>query len=664
MKNQSKFNIFQISILEYLVNHPDGASVQKIARHLSASTPEVARSIPCNPTNLIHCFQDAEGKWYAAYTKEQLDKALRPHIIEDQIDQSIGNNITRKNKFSKINVSQDLDSDAKKAFDYITAGESVFITGKAGTGKTFLLKHIVKALRGEKLLAVLAPTGVAAENAGGFTMHSFLRLPLTPYFPNYKKRDLYQIDVSTVEVLKQLDMIIIDEISMVRCDMLDAADNILRHYRKNDLPFGGVQLVMFGDIFQLMPVANEDDWAVLQEYYQSPYFFCSKVLGELHYRVVELSQNHRQETDKPFIELLNHIREAKITKKDVSFLNTRYFKDCSAPDEVVRLMTHNYKAKRYNQNKLDGISGELHTYKAKYNDWYEKFPADLRLELKEGARVMFIRNDNDGNFVNGSMGWVQECEYDYILVKKDDGRVIKVRKARWERYEYEVDKKNKTIVSYVAGDFTQFPLKLAWAVTIHKSQGLTFDNVVIDAERAFTYGQIYVALSRCRTFEGVLLLSRIYSQTIVADKMVKAYMEAIDKDGFVATLEIEDTEYEENALVLWISAKRLERIRSGQEKKFIHRVDEECLAREIYVTDDDGNFVINDIYKDRRRKWEYNDLNNGNFPFVVRKYREVCFTSQFGGGPVTREIIGDIQIGLDSCKCCWQLTIRLGNEIY
>lgn len=643
-----KLNNQQRSILAYLQSEPNGASVQKIARHTNLHTTDVVRLIRLDSMSPSLCFEDGEGKWHCNYTKEELNALL---------------NTPKEN--NTVNTHVSLDTSAQKAFDFVRSGQSVFITGKAGTGKTFLLKQIVKVFKGEKVVAVLAPTGVAAENAGGFTMHSFLRLPLTVYLPGYTKNDLYNVDYSSEDVLKNLDLIIIDEISMVRCDVLDAADDILRHYRKSDLPFGGIQLVMFGDLFQLMPVAQAEEWDTLKEHYSSSYFFSSKVLKTLPYKVVELTHNYRQASDQQFIDLLNHIREAKISKKDIALLNTRFIPNNDEPDEVVRLMTHNYQTKQYNNDKMLSLATQENTYKASSKDWFEKRPVDYNLQLKVGARVMFVRNDSNGRFINGTMGWVKALGDDYVDVTKDNGTTIRVTPYKWIRYEYEVDKKTKAIRSYEAGYFIQLPLKLAWAVTIHKSQGLTFDKVVINAEKAFTYGQIYVALSRCRTFNGITLLSKIHSQSIIVDDDVKAYMDAIDAEGNVISFAEPEPEYDAETLTMWVKGDKVGRIKRGEVHVVARKVTDWQLARAFFKYDEEeGDFVINDIYKDRRRNWRYNDKNDGNFPFVLRKFRTITIKAETNKYVLTCELLGtEVTYSEESYPDGWVVKYRLGKVL-
>ena len=461
-------------------------------------------------------------------------------------------------------------------------------------------------------------------------------------------------------------MIIIDEVSMVRCDMLDAADMILRHYRHTRKPFGGIQIVMFGDLYQLMPVAVDEDWERLKEYYRSPYFFCSDVLQKIKYSVVELKKVYRQE-QRDFVNLLNHIREGQVSKKEVETLNSRYNPNYRpAPDDnVVTLMTHNRMAKNYNEDELSLLPAPIKVSDStEYNWGYEQPPAERHLVLKKGARVMFIKNDTTAHrYVNGTMGRVVGWGFDYIDVLRDGtDTTIRVVRQKWDRLEYYVDEKTRSIETRKVGSFTQFPLRLAWAVTIHKSQGLTFDNVVIDAGKAFAAGQVYVALSRCRTFEGITLTSLIPSQKITADDMVKLYMSCIDADGTVSPLPApKEDDYEDEPLVMWVSQRKLHRLRTGQIHMYMRKVDD-MMEHRIFRHDEDGELVINDIYKDRRRKWKYDDWNNGNFPFVLYKYRTIKFKADYSPYIVTFELLNmEVYFADDTYPDSWAIRCHLGK---
>ena len=431
-------------------------------------------------------------------------------------------------------MSIQLDKYGEKALSLVLEGKSLFITGKAGTGKTTVLKEIVRQCkRNNRKAVVLAPTGVAAKNAEGVTIHSFLHLPLGPYIPGMRMHKLYALKEEEIRLVNSVDLIIIDEVSMVRCDLLDEMDDVLRHYRKNPLPFGGIQIVMFGDLYQLMPVAQEEDWDQLREKYDSPYFFSSKVLKRLDCPMFELKIIHRQD-DRNFVTLLNNVRLGHVSTTELKELEGRFIKDFVPKDDegYIRLTTHNWRSKTYNNRRLEELGGEEYEYKAYIEDFFpkEEYPTNYVLRLKKGARVMFIRNDNDCNqYVNGTLGTVQSLGDRGIIVRTDEGNVIGVERQTWDFYRYHINKKTKEIEAILCGSFRQYPLKLAWAVPIHKSQGLTFDKVIIDAGKAFTYGQVYVALSRCRKFHGIVLVSPITAKIIKTDPIVTAYMKSVKR---------------------------------------------------------------------------------------------------------------------------------------
>ena len=564
-----------------------------------------------------------------------------------------------------------LDKHNKEALRLIDEGKNLFITGKAGTGKTTLLGEVVKRLSEKRLLSVvLAPTGVAAENADGVTLHSFLRLPLTPYIPHHRYSNLYSLDDHAIEVVKKLDVIIIDEISMVRCDMLDATDMILRHYRHNKKPFGGIQLIMFGDLYQLMPVTKEEDWEVLKNYYRfrSCYFFCSEVLQKMEYFVVSLEKVYRQK-DRSFINLLNNIRLGLIKAKDIDFLNTRYEPDFDNPnsDSVVMLKVKNKQTENYNEDQLNKLKGTEKTYWAFEDNWRpEKYPTSYKLIIKKGARVMFVKNDTNKQYVNGTMGYVVGFGEDYIEVKRDgSNRTIYVERQTWDRLSYKIDKKTKTVETEVIGSFKQFPLKLAWAVTVHKSQGLTFDEIAVDAAKSFTYGQVYVALSRCRTMEGLHLISKIPSQKIKADPLVKAYLDSVNEEGKVLPIDdIDDAnEYEKESLRLWISERKYLSILEGRAHSYKHSVEDTNYAKKIFKTKND-KFIINDTYKGLRKTFSIFDMNGGNCPFVTRKYKTATFLNEWYH-PMEVEITSEIEIrqGKEPNEDVWIFEFRLGEII-
>ena len=422
---------------------------------------------------------------------------------------------------------------------YVKAtGRSVFLTGKAGTGKTTFLKYVTQTT--SKRFVVLAPTGVAAINAGGSTIHSFFQLPLCPYLPDvkelvteYQMPERYRsLRKERVKIIRTLDLLIIDEISMVRADLLDAVDMTLRRYRHSDKPFGGVQLLMIGDAQQLSPVVKENERQYISQVYQSPYFFHSKALQNLSYVTIELQKVHRQQ-DQEFVDILNGIRENRPSAKILQSLNSRVkaYEDC---DDVIRLTTHNAQADKVNTMKLDALPGDIVTFGAEIDGEFPEnsYPADEMLSLKKGAQVMFIRNDSEAGYYNGKIGKVSEIGANGVVsVTDSDGLTISVTPTEWTNSQYVLNDESGEIEQSVVGTFKQLPLRIAWAITIHKSQGLTFDKVIIDAGAAFAFGQVYVALSRCRTLEGISLDSPIRTSTIYSDMHVSDFNDSIQAEA-------------------------------------------------------------------------------------------------------------------------------------
>ena len=398
-------------------------------------------------------------------------------------------------------------------------GVSVFLTGKAGTGKTTFLKEIVRQT--SKRFAVVAPTGVAAINAGGVTIHSFFQLPLCLYLPDVKELVTeYQMQErmrtmrkEKVKILRTLDLLIIDEISMVRADILDAIDDIFKRYRRNDKPFGGVQVLMIGDIQQLPPVVKESERPFMEQVYSSPFFFNSKVLQRLPYVTIQLEKVYRQ-SDKLFLDILNEVRSGMPSNAVLNELNKRLDPGFVPPEDErwIRLTTHNAQADSVNEAKMNALDSEEASFEAKIDGSFPEnaYPAETKLRLKEGAQVMFVRNDTSGEvrYYNGKIATVEKVK-PQLTVKDETGVSIEVTTEKWENIRYGLNEETGEIEGIVDGTFEQVPLRPAWAVTIHKSQGLTFDHVIIDAGAAFSFGQVYVALSRCRTLEGIVLTTPI-----------------------------------------------------------------------------------------------------------------------------------------------------------
>lgn len=448
------------------------------------------------------------------------------------------------------------NSELRTAWDFVEhTGRSIFLTGKAGTGKTTFLKTIVE--RSRKRPIVVAPTGVAAINAGGVTIHSFFQLPFSPYVPGAKVENKYDFGREKRRVIASMDLLIIDEISMVRADLLDAIDNVLRRFRDRFQPFGGVQLLMIGDLSQLTPVVTPEDEQVLKTYYDTPYFFGSKALQQTDYVTIQLTHVYRQQ-DMSFIEILNEVRQGHPSPQALSLLNER----CKPafrprPEEAyIRLTTHNQRADYYNESELRKLPGQAYQFQAQVKGTFPEysFPTAETLELKQGAQVMFVKNDPTGEhlYYNGLIGRVTYVDREKILVRcpeRDDD--IEVEPLEWENTRYTLNEQTREIETEVQGTFRQYPLRLAWSITIHKSQGLTFDRAIIDANQSFAPGQVYVALSRCRTLEGMVLATPLSASAIINDQRVDSYIARQETDARQSISQLPELkqEYERHLLL-------------------------------------------------------------------------------------------------------------------
>jgi len=427
------------------------------------------------------------------------------------------------------------------AYRFVTeTSENIFLTGKAGTGKTTFLKYLKE--NATKNIVVAAPTGVAAINAGGVTLHSLFQLPFHPFLPtrNHKEELLGKVrfNKQRQQLLRKMELLVIDEISMVRCDVMDAIDTILKSIRRNyDTPFGGVQLLCIGDLHQLPPVAQNQEWSILQEYYSSPFFFDSVAIKEQMPLLIELNKIYRQKEDS-FVRLLNKVRNNQMDADDFEDLHMRYDPLFSPlpGEKYITLTSHNKQAAEINQRKIENLFTNAFSFKAEIEEDFPEhlFPAEAELLLKEGAQVMFLKNDIIAKrYFNGKVGVIKLLEHNKIIVDCD-GVEIEVVKETWENTRYTLNRNDGKLEQETLGTFTQYPLRLAWAITIHKSQGLTFEKVMIDDGASFSSGQVYVALSRCTSLEGIVLLSKLSSTTLFSNDHVIKGQQSLTHKGSIA----------------------------------------------------------------------------------------------------------------------------------
>lgn len=493
---------------------------------------------------------------------------------------------------------------------------SLFLTGKAGTGKTTFLRDVVRHTK--KKCIVLAPTGIAAVNAGAMTIHSFFQFGLGPFVKGViEPKSDFRINKSKLELIRNLQLLIIDEVSMVRADLMDHIDVELRRIRRNSTPFGGVQLLMIGDLQQLPPIAHGGEDELLRQYYKTLYFFSSAALKSMKYSCIELKTVYRQ-TDGHFINILNHARECTLTNQDISDLNTRYIPDFSPrpEDGYIRLMTHNRQVDYINATEMAKLDSHPFTFEAAVTGTFpeESYPTANSLTLKKGAQVMFIKNDPERRFINGTLGEIRSIDKNCIAVRlAESGKTIEVEPMEWQNIRYQFDDETKEISSKQIGRFKQYPLKAAWAITVHKSQGLTFDKAIIDVHAAFSPGQAYVALSRCRTLEGLVLSSPVSASVFMKDKAVDAYMNYIycpvQELAFSSCYEYFEYEKkpeseavgsEEKVNAKKVNAERINTEKSDVEKPAVPaKIPDTALAREL-------------------RSWRYERANEIDKPaFVV-----------------------------------------------
>ncbi len=470
----------------------------------------------------------------------------------------------------------------------------IFLTGKAGTGKTTFLHHIKNNT--QKKLAVLAPTGVAAINAGGSTIHSFFQLPFGMYLPqpntewgNHNNQLVYnrhqllsslKLSTNKRELIKELELLIIDEVSMVRSDLLDAIDVVLQTLRKKDgVPFGGVQMLFIGDMYQLPPILKDDEMPLHQKNYESPFFFDAKVMQQIDFKYIELTKIYRQ-ADTQFINLLNNIRNNDCSYEDMELLHTRYNPNFTPTDEkYITLSSHNYKAQNINTIELQNLKGNVEKFDAEISGNFPEhaFPTDYTIHLKLGAQVMFIKNDmgDSKRYYNGKLAKVISFnkEENTIGVRfEDSDATYNIEKAEWKNVQYNFNKENNKIEEDVKGVFLQFPLKLAWAVTIHKSQGLTFQKAIIDAGDSFAAGQVYVALSRLTGLEGLILKSKINPNVIFTEPRITAFSKKVQSsDLLLKDLTTAQKEYAEYILLRTYDVEKIHNLIALNEQSYTSR---------------------------------------------------------------------------------------------
>lgn len=422
------------------------------------------------------------------------------------------------------------------AYNFVQyTGQNIFLTGKAGTGKTTFLKTLKE--KSPKRMIVVAPTGVAAINAGGVTIHSFFQLSFAPQIgiENEQVRQM-RFNREKINIIRSLDLLVIDEISMVRADILDAVDRVMRRFKNGRKPFGGAQVLMIGDLQQLAPVVKNEEWNLLKREYETVYFFSSKVLQQTSYVSIELNHVFRQQDDR-FIEILNKVRDNKLDQNAVKVLNERYLPGFRPDDNegYITLCTHNIQADRINDEKLRSIQSKAQVFEAKIEGKFPdySYPTDFELKLKVGAQVMFVKNDPSPEklFYNGRIGKITDIDDDTVFVLcPGEENEIAVSSLLWENVKYSIDENTAEIREEMEGSFSQIPLKLAWAITIHKSQGLTFEKAIIDAEASFAHGQVYVALSRCKTLEGMVLSSPLSERSIINDTTVSGFIQQVENN--------------------------------------------------------------------------------------------------------------------------------------
>jgi hypothetical protein len=548
----------------------------------------------------------------------------------------------------------------------------IFLTGKAGTGKTTFLKYIKE--HSPKKSVVVAPTGIAAINCSGVTIHSFFQLPFTPFIPvpqrgtdseNSGLSDAYtllqnlRLHNEKRELFEEIELLIIDEISMVRCDVLDAIDTVLRHVRKrHGIPFGGVQMLYIGDLFQLPPVVQEQEWSILRNFYKTPFFFHAKVLEQIPPLIIELQKIYRQQ-DAVFIDLLNRVRNNNTLRTDLELLNSRHAIALQQGEDevVITLTSHNYLADRINAEELAKLPGESFRFDGTVDGDFptKSYPTEKELWLKEGAQIMFIKNDlqKERRYFNGKLGRIAQISDDRIEVEfPGESIYFTLERETWRNIRYAYNAAEQRIEEEELGLFCQFPIRLAWAITIHKSQGLTFEKVIVDAANSFSAGQVYVALSRCTSLEGIALKSPITSRSIQTDERILDFMrDSTSMDALQSVYQNEKHQYLYSIIVKafeWsaISHQVIELLESIDQKNIPHKEDAIALMQSINIWLE-YNKKVNLTFKRHLYTWMKEASDQNDYTHV---YQRVKDASDYFTTKMQDDIISPLELHIQATR--------------